>query len=54
MLKGPIPPSVSQINHVVCDDIRQEVGNESSLMGCYGVSMVLTDFPVVLPKLCAS
>jgi hypothetical protein len=35
-----------------CDDIRQEVGNKVSLMGCYGTKMFLAKFPVVLPKLC--
>lgn len=36
-----------------CDDIRQEIGNKVSLMGCYGHSMVVGTLPVVLPKLCA-
>lgn len=36
-----------------CDDIRQEVGNKYSLVGCYGPSMLLSVMPVVLPKLCA-
>lgn len=36
-----------------CDDIRQEVGNKYSLLGCYGPSMLLSAMPVVLPKLCA-
>lgn len=36
-----------------CDDIRQEIGNKYSLVGCYGPSMLLSAMPVVLPKLCA-
>ena len=36
-----------------CDDVRQEVGNKISLMGCYGQSMLISTFPVLLPKLCA-
>ena len=36
-----------------CDDVRPELGNKVSLMGCYGPSMLLTSFPAVLPKLCA-
>lgn len=35
-----------------CDDIRQELGNKFSLMGCYGPSMFVRSFPAVLPKLC--
>ena len=36
-----------------CDDIRQEIGNKYSLMGCYGDEMVIDKLPAVLPKLCA-
>lgn len=36
-----------------CDDIRQEIGNKVSLMGCYGHSMVLGLLPTVLPRFCA-
>jgi hypothetical protein len=36
-----------------CDDIRQEVGNKYSLVGCYGPAMLLSAVPIVLPKLCA-
>lgn len=35
-----------------CDDVRQEVGNKVSLMGCYGPSMLVTTMPIVLPRLC--
>lgn len=36
-----------------CDDIRQEVGNKFSFVGCYQNVMVVQQFPVQLPKLCA-
>lgn len=36
-----------------CDDIRQEVGNKYSLMGCYGQEIVIEKLPAALPKLCA-
>ena len=35
-----------------CDDIRQEVGNKYSLMGCYGNELIVEKLPVLLPKLC--
>jgi len=38
-----------------CDDIRQEVGNKFSLMGCYGgPDLQIHPIPGTLPKLCAS
>lgn len=36
-----------------CDDIRQEVGNKFSLMGCYGDDLIVDQFPVILPKFAA-
>ncbi len=35
-----------------CDDIRHEVGNKYSLMGCYGNELLVKSLPVLLPKLC--
>ena len=35
-----------------CDDIRQEVGNKLSLIGCYGSELLVEKLPAVLPKLC--
>ncbi len=35
-----------------CDDVRQEVQNKFSLIGCYGPLMWISQFPSVLPKLC--
>ena len=36
-----------------CDDVRQEIGNKFSLMGCYGTDLYVPSFPFRLPKLCA-
>jgi hypothetical protein len=41
------------IGGVFCDDIRQEVHGKISLIGCYSGSMLVAEFPVTLPKLCA-
>lgn len=35
-----------------CDDIRQEVGNKYSLMGCYGDELIVEKMPAILSKLC--
>ena len=40
------------ISSQFCDDIRLEVGNKYSLIGCYGPVIVMSPFPAVLPKLC--
>lgn len=37
-----------------CDDVRNEVGNKVSLMGCYTSELYLNPFPQVLKKLCCS
>jgi hypothetical protein len=36
-----------------CDDIRQEVGNKLSLIGCYPGTIQVERLPAMLPKLCA-
>lgn len=46
-------PEARYVTVQFCDDIRQEVGNKYSLVGCYGPLMLLSAMPVVLPKLCA-
>lgn len=38
---------------IVCDDIRQEVGNKFSYMGLYGPQIFVPALPATLPKLCA-
>lgn len=35
-----------------CDDVRQEIGNKISLIGCYGSDILISAFPTFLPKLC--
>lgn len=35
-----------------CDDVRYEVGNKYSLIGCYGDEMIVDKLPALLPKLC--
>jgi hypothetical protein len=35
-----------------CDDVRHEVGNKYSLMGCYGNELIVDKLPAVLTKFC--
>lgn len=37
---------------IFCDDIRHEMGNKISLMGCYQEELMIPATPFVLPKLC--
>lgn len=37
---------------IFCDDIRPELGNKLSFMGCYQSELVVQMTPVALPKLC--
>jgi hypothetical protein len=37
---------------IYCDDIRQEIGNKMSLMGCYQDDILVPSSPIFLPKLC--
>jgi hypothetical protein len=41
------------ISFQFCDDIRHEVGNKFSLIGCYAGVIQLDPIPSVMPKLCA-
>ncbi|MBS0374790.1 MAG: hypothetical protein JSR73_09395 [Proteobacteria bacterium] len=36
-----------------CDDVRQEIGNKLSLIGCYGPDLIVPQIPMVLARLCA-
>lgn len=40
------------ITAILCDDIRQELGNKYSLMGCYQGELIVPMVPAALPKLC--
>lgn len=42
------------ITATFCDDIRYEVGNKFSLIGCYSGELISETMPIVLPKFCAS
>ncbi len=42
----------NQINTIVCDDIRHEIGGKASLMGIYLRDIVVDDIPTILPTLC--
>ncbi|HOQ43538.1 MAG TPA: hypothetical protein PK178_15360 [Smithellaceae bacterium] len=37
---------------ILCDDIRQEIGNKISLMGIYSKEIVVPSIPFVFPRLC--
>jgi len=37
---------------IFCDDIRHEMGNKLSFMGCYQGELIVPAMPFVLPKLC--
>lgn len=41
------------ITTIFCDDIRQEVANKITLVGCYTTELLVGRLPVTLPKLCA-
>jgi hypothetical protein len=41
-----------EISTILCDDIRQELGNKISLMGIYGKEIIVPSIPFTLPKLC--
>lgn len=42
----------NKIISILCDDVRQEIGNKTSLMGIYDKDIVFGDLPALLPKLC--
>lgn len=37
---------------IFCDDIRHEIGNKLSFMGCYQGELIVPSMPFVLSKLC--
>ncbi len=37
---------------LICDDVRNELGNKLSIMGIYGPELWLGKIPAVMPKLC--
>ena len=40
------------VTAIFCDDIRQEVGNKLSFIGCYQGELFVPMAPIALPKLC--
>lgn len=44
--------STKQIITILCDDIRQEIGNKVSLMGIYSKELIVPNIPFTLPKIC--
>ena len=40
------------VHAIFCDDIRQEMGNKASFMGCYQGELFVPFVPLMLPKLC--
>lgn len=40
------------VHAIFCDDIRREIGNKVSFMGCYQGELVVPNIPATLPKLC--
>ncbi len=37
---------------LLCDDVRNEIGNKLSIMGIYGPELWIGKLPAVMPKLC--
>jgi hypothetical protein len=51
--KATMQPNTDRFVHAIfCDDIRQEMGNKVSFMGCYQGELFLPFVPLMLPKLC--
>lgn len=40
------------VTGIFCDDIRHEMGNKLSFMGCYQSELIVPSMPTVLSKLC--
>lgn len=40
------------VHAIFCDDMRQEIGNKVSFMGCYQAELLVPFVPLMLPKLC--
>lgn len=54
MKKSPITKQNADrfVHAIFCDDIRQEMGNKVSFMGCYQGELFVPFVPLMLPKLC--
>ena len=40
------------VTAIFCDDMRLEIGNKMSFMGCYQGDLFVASAPIVLPKFC--
>lgn len=38
------------LNVIYCDDIRKEIGNKTTLVGCYDGDLIVGSLPTLLPK----
>ncbi len=47
-----VPTGPAHVFTLLCDDIRQEMGGKTSLMGLYDAHVVVPQLPFTLPKLC--
>jgi hypothetical protein len=47
-----VPAGPAHVFTLLCDDIRQEMGGKTSLMGLYDAHVVVPQLPFTLPKLC--
>jgi hypothetical protein len=48
-----MPAKKPKLNFImICDDIREEVGNKMSMMGIYQKDIYVPRFPFTFPKLC--
>lgn len=54
MKKNPITKQNTDrfVHAIFCDDIRQEIGNKVSFMGCYQGELFVPLVPLMLAKLC--
>lgn len=50
-----MPAAKPKLNYaIICDDIRQEIGNKMSFIGVYQEDIVVSILPFTFPKLCFS
>ena len=47
-----IYPSLPSGHTIFCDDVRQEASGKQTLVGTYGTSMLVSEFPAMLPQIC--
>ena len=40
------------VHTIICDDIREEIGNKITFVGAYGLDIFTKKIPFIFPKLC--